>query len=66
MVSSSGGNGKQSDSGSILGIEMTGFPNRLNVGYERGGWEELRGFQDFGLSNYKKGVSVNWNLKDYG
>lgn len=37
MVGSRGGNGKQSDSGSIWGIEMTGFPKRLNVRHKSGG-----------------------------
>ena len=35
MVGSSGGNGKQPDSESILRAEMIRFPDRLNVGYER-------------------------------
>lgn len=35
MVGSSGRNGKQSDSESILRAEMMRFPDRLNVGYER-------------------------------
>lgn len=35
MVGSSGRNGKQSDSESILRAEMMRLPDRLNVGYER-------------------------------